>query len=487
MNFAGSDFTPARLVGLTRFAAAMALPRTVDWLEDPRRVLEQPLPTTPDVLAEVLSGFLVEHYSTGGQTGDTYASALRVYLVWCSDVGVDPLLVTRPQASRFASWLATTPSEVTRQPRSPSRRKQILCACTSLVEYAVEADARPEWTRNPFASVKKPKVDKAPRPPVRLSVSHVNQLVLAARNDHLLGGVLGKLLVAIPARMGLRPGDMCRLALSGARDDGVGGYELQVPVKGGKTIPRWLPPDMASDFYTLLKQRTEPEEVEGAPPDPHGADPLFVHPRRRVRVNTDDVLRLLRRAAAAAALPFAAQLCTRDLRPFFNTLARDMGAQLEDRRVGLGHASATTTEGYDRTEWSRQHDPAIRVSAAFDDYPAEARVAELVPPRRRPPALQAGCDCTPMWPRLLVDLTPVGVDQLGECVPTDAPEPGTHRLTPYCARCRVAFPGPFRVRRVLEDADDQWLTQARAAMSEAALYPDAVTRREERRRQDGGQ
>jgi integrase len=477
--------TPARLAGLLKVATRMPLPETVDFLEPPERVLEVPSATTADVLAEVVAGFAEEHYSTGGQTGDTYVSCLRVYLAWCGDQRVDPLLITRPQASSFARWLSTVASEATGRPRSPSRRAQILAACSSWMEYAVDADARPEWTRNPFAKVKRPVVDRSPRGGPRLTVSHVNQLVLGARTDHLLGGVLGKLLIAVMARMGLRPGDVCRLDLEGAADDGHGGYQLAVPVKGGKTLTRWLPPDMASDFATYLHRvRIEPAELED--PEPGRPDPLFVHPRRRCRLNTDDLLRLVRRAAAAAGLPFAPSLCSRDMRPFFNTLARSLGSTLEERQVGLGHASATTTERYDRTEWAREHDPAIRVSSAFDEYPAEARMGPLQEQAWKPPSVQRGCDCTPVWPRLLVDLSPVGVDQIGECVITEEPEPGTHQLAPYCARCRVAFPGWFRVRRVLDDFEGEWLRQARTGMTEAALYPDATQRRNERRRGEEG-
>jgi integrase len=473
-----------RLDGLQRYAAKIVLPKTAGFMEPPERVLEAPEPTSHDVLAELMDGFLLEQYTTSSATGDTYCSCLTVYLGWCSEQGVDPLLITRPQASRFASWLASTPSPDTLRVRGPSRRNQILSACSSLIEYAIDADARPEWSRNPFLKVKRPVVDKHPRSTVRLQVGHVNQLVVAARADHLIGGVLGKLLVAVMARMGLRPGDVCRLNLSGVADDPGGGYELQVPVKGGKTLPRWMPPDMASDFYTYLKLRVEPD-LDERPIDPDGTDPLFVHPRRRCRLNPDDLLRLVRRSGVAAGLPFGATLCSRDMRPFFNTLARRLGATLEERKVGLGHSSASTTERYDRTEWAREHDPAIRVTAAFDDYPAEARIGALVPDSSRPPAVRySGCDCTPVWPELHVDLLPVGVDQTAVCVVTEEPEPGSHRLSPYCKRCRMAYPGPFRVVRVLEDEAGAFLEAARQGLTEAAAYPAAVDRREERRRLD---
>lgn len=485
MKQAASEFTDPRLAGLMRSTAKLVLPRSVDFLEPPQMVLTAPQPTTLDVLDEVLGGWLLEHYSRSVSTGATYCSCMAVYLPWCSRNGIDPLLITRPQASRFAGWLAVQPSPETRAVRSASRRAQILSSCASLLEYAVDAAVRPEWARNPFENVKRPVVDRTPRPTPRITVSHVNQLVLGARADHLLGGVLGKLLIAIPARMGLRPGDVCRLNVSGVDDDGFGGFQLAIPVKGGKTLLRWLPPDMASDLATWLRLRPEPEEQER--PDPLGPDPLFVHPRRLERANPDDLLRLVRRSALVAGLPYAGSICTRWFRPFFNTLAKAQGATLEERKTGLGHASATTTERYDRTDWAREHDPAIRVSAAFDDYPAEARIAPLVDQQQwRPPAIQRGCDCTPVWPTLHVDLSPVGVDQTAVCEPSDEHEPGTQALRPYCRRCRVAYPGPFRVVRVLDDDPAQLLLEeARRGMTEAALYPGAVQRRDERRRRDG--
>lgn len=484
MNQPAAAITRARLAGVTRAAARALLPTTSEFLERPEAVLRAPAPTTAEQLTEIVEGFLLERYATSSATGDTYSSSMSVYLAWCTTERVDPLLITRPQASRFAVWLADTPSEDTLRVRSASRRNQILSACSSLMEYSVDADVRPEWSRNPFAAVKRSTVDRHPKTGTRLTVSHVNQLVLAARADHLLGGVLGKLLVAVMARMGLRPGDVCRLALSGARDDHEGGYELAVPVKGGRTLPRWLPPDMASDFATYLELRVTPEPRET--PDVDGTDPLFVHPRRRCRLNTDDLLRLMRRSAKAAGLPFADTVCPRDMRPFWNTLARRLGSTLEERQVGLGHASSATTERYDRTLWAREHDPAIRISGAFDQYPAENKIGPLRLDKRLPPPVAARCDCTPTWPELHCDLTPVGVDQTAVCAITDEPEPGAYRLVPYCRRCRMSYPGPFRVARVLEDPAGELLERARSGLVEAALYPEAVDRRDERRRGEPG-
>lgn len=483
MNPAQSQFTPARLAGLMGSTGKLTLPRSVEFMESPSEVLSQPQATTRDVLDEVLSGWLGEHYSTGGSTADTYASAVRLYLGWCSRMQVDPLLVRRPDASRFAQWLGEAASEVTGGVRSARSRRQILSACAALVDYAVQADVRPEWARNPFRDVKRPAVPPVPAVAPRIRPEHVNRMVVAAREDHLLGGVLGKLLVAVLARLGLRPGGMCGINVSGVRDDGHGGFELEVPLKGGTSKTRWLPPDMASDFYAYL-HRARVAVDEDQPADQRGVDPLFVHPRRRVRVNTDDVLRLVRRSALRAGLPYGGELCSRHFRTFFATASRQAGSTLEERREGMGHVRAETTERYDRTEWSRQHDPAMKVSVLFEGYPAEDRTAPLQPADRRlPPRVEVGCECTPQWPELHVDLAPVGVDQTAVAVVAEQFEPGTDRLSPYCRKCRVAYTGPFRVSRVLDDVAGELFEQARRELWEHAAYPAGIERRDERGRE----
>lgn len=426
---------------------------------------------------DTIAAWLGECYSASRSTGDTYLSSMALYVPWCDDAGVLPLTVTREDASRFAHWLATSPSDRTGQLRGDSRYNQVLAACTSLLEYAADAGRRPEGL-NPFARIRRRPIDQHHTTARVLDVSQVNQLVLAAREDGTFHGVLGKLLVAIPARMGLRPGDMCRLDVGDVRDDGHGGYELRVTVKGGKKLTRWLPPDVASDLYTYLQRgRVEPED--------EGDQALFVSPLRRGRVQPWEVLSLVKRASTRAGLAHGVRLRTRDLRHTFGTITAALGVSLDDRQHGLGHASAETTKRYDRTVWTRHRDPAISLSAAFGEYPAEDRIAPLERSARGVRPVQAGCDCTPQWPELHVDLSPIGVDETAIAVPAETPEPGTHRLAPYCRRCRTAYPGFFRTTRVLDDREGVLLDQARRALVESALYPAAVDRRAERRRLDG--
>jgi hypothetical protein len=68
---------------------------------------------------------------------------------------------------------------------------------------------------------------------------------------------------------------------------------------------------------------------------------------------------------------------------------------------------------------------------------------------------------------------------------TDEPEPGVYRLVRYCRRCRMAYPGSFRVVRVLDDPAGTLLEVAQCGLAEAAMYPDTVDRRDERRRGAG--
>ncbi|WP_367139391.1 tyrosine-type recombinase/integrase [Saccharothrix sp. HUAS TT1] len=458
-------------------------------LSDTVKKLTFPASPSPAV-AELVSSWLGERYARAAATGDTYASCLAAYLRWCAVQEVDPLLVTRQQASRFVLWLADEPSAHTGRLRSVSARNTVLTACARFLEYAVEAEARPDAGRNPFLAVSRPSVQRYARQRARLTVSDVTRLVSAAREDHVLGGTLGKVLIGSLALVGVRPTDLCRLEMEHAGDDGQGGYRLDLTVKRGKQLTRWMPGQVAADLYAYLhRERVEPDE-EWQEHDPLGPAPLLVHPRLRRRVNRDDVLHLVKRSASAADLPIGTALTARDFRPFFITSARAAGADLEDRQRAAGHADPRTTGIYDQTAWTREHDPALRVAAMFEDYPSEELSKPLAWARPRGPRREAKyeCDCTPQWKHLRVWLGGLHreLDEYGRAVPTDLPEPGVAALdAPSCPVCHAIYLGPYRVEAIPGDPDGQLLALCRRELTDRAAYPSASARRDERRRRDG--
>ena len=429
-----------------------------------------------DLTAELVADWLGERYTRSVSTGDTYASCLSAYLSWCGEQGVDPVLVRRQEASRFVRWLGESRSPFTGRVRSGSAVNTVLTACARFLEYAVEVDVRPEAGRNPFQVVERPVVHKQPRPGARLSKTDVNRLVLAAREDHVLGATLGKLVVGTLALVGVRPTDVCRLDQDQVLDDGESGYELRLTVKRGKQLTRWMPPVVAADAYTYLQRaRREPAAGEGRP--------FLVHPRLHRRLNRDDVLSLVKRSAVRAGITAGRELTARDFRRYFITAARGAGSDLEDRQRAAGHADARTTGLYDDTGWSRQRDPAMRVAALFEDYPAEelTRPLEHATPAGPRTSAKYECDCPRPWANARVWLGPVGVDEFARIELTEDYEPGTTQLDqPSCPVCHAIYLGPFRVRSVPGDEADELLRRCRQGLQSRALYPDAEARRQER-------
>jgi integrase/recombinase XerD len=57
------------------------------------------------------------------------------------------------------------------------------------------------------------------------------------------------------------------------------------------------------------------------------------------------------------------------MRHTFNTIARQHGAALEDRRDALGHSSAAITQLYDHVALSLSRDPAHLVAEATRSDP----------------------------------------------------------------------------------------------------------------------
>jgi hypothetical protein len=75
------------------------------------------------------------------------------------------------------------------------------------------------------------------------------------------------------------------------------------------------------------------------------------------------------------------------------------------------------------------------------------------------------------------------VDEYAHAVVTGQWEPGVDALgTPVCPACQGRYLGPYRVAHIPDDPDGDLLRQCREGLADRALYPEAVERREERRR-----
>ncbi|RJQ74192.1 site-specific integrase [Pseudonocardiaceae bacterium YIM PH 21723] len=438
----------------------------------------------PAGATEVVTAWLGEQYVRSVPTGGSYASAMSRYLAWCAAEDIDPLLINRMAAGRFASYLGEMTSDHTGRELSDSYRSTITTACTRLLEYAVAVEARPDRGSNPFASVPRPRVYRKHRAGPRLAFGDVARLVLAARADHVLGGTLGKTIVGALMLTGIRPADLCRLDEDQAVDDGHGGYELRLTVKRGKPLTRWLPPQVAADLYTYkARHRIAADVPEGQ------AQPLLVHPKFRRRITKDDVLRLVKRCAARAELDIGASLTAREFRSLWQTTASVNNISLEDRQTAAGHDDPRTTQGYDLTAWTRDRDPSIKLAALIENYPSEELAIPLAwatATGRRDSGGKNECDCVPAWGNLLVWLGDIHPDlqQTARAVPVEDWPPGVITLpSAFCPACHARYPGPYRVTAIPGNPDNLKQDLLDHELGQRHLYPGAMAGRDERRRQ----
>lgn len=417
-----------------------------------------------------------EVYARSVATGDTYCSHLGALLGWCAAEAVDPVLLDRRASARLVDWLASAPSPSTGRVRTPSAINGVLSAGVRWLRYCEAAGQRPEGPI-PLSKVDRPSVSRSGRS-ARLRRDDVHRLVLAAREDHVLGGVQAKAILATLALVGVRPTDLCRLDLHDVHDADGGTYALDLTGKGDKKLVRWVPRVVAADWYAYLSRaRVEPASGEA----------LLVHPRLYRRVNRDDVLALVKRAARRADVADPWRLTARDFRHYFATATRSV-SDLQSRQRALGHSSPATTELYDDTAWSMELDPAIRLAAVHDDYPAEELTRPLAHAMPATPVASGKheCDCTPQWKNARVWAEAVGVDEWCRIEITEAYGPGVLAAlpNPVCATCSATYLGPFRLR-----ADRSFDAQAAEMVDEQLRewdrYPEAMQRSAERRRDVG--
>src|SRR5690606_34956505 len=170
------------------------------------RVEALSFPSTPAVEVSALLGeWLGEVYARSASSGDTYCSHLGALVSWCAAEQVDPVLVDRREAARLVDWLSSVPSSSTGRVRTPSAVNGVLSAGVRWLRYCQDAGARPDGPI-PLEQVQRPPVRRSGRS-ARLRRDDVHRLVLAAREDHVLGGVQAKVILATLALVGVRPTD----------------------------------------------------------------------------------------------------------------------------------------------------------------------------------------------------------------------------------------------------------------------------------------
>lgn len=284
-------------------------------------------------------------------TRAAYERDLREYVEWCTRHGLDPLHVHLPEVQMYATELADGTNPRTGRGLAASTRARKLAAVSSWYTFLVRAGA---LDANPARDVARPRYDRRHSPTATVSRQHASAMVAASRDGHhrTLGSRGAAVAIALLVDLGIRVSELCQADLDdlGYRE---GHRVLTVRMKGGRVRTRPIPAPVASVLDAYLASRPRDGDQRA----------LLVTQDGR-RVNRHQIHRLVRRVAAEAGVPEPDRITPHSLRHAFNTIAREAGAALEDRRDALGHSSAAITQLYDHVALSLVRDPAHLVAAA---------------------------------------------------------------------------------------------------------------------------
>lgn len=306
---------------------------------------------TGHTVAGLVSAWLGS-FTDSAATRAAYARDLREYLEWCTRREIDPLVVRLPEVQMYGTELAAATNPRTGRPFAAPTRARKLAAVSSWYTFLVRAGA---IDANPARDAARPRYERRHSPTASVSQSQAATMLAVSRDsDHrTLGGACAALAMALLIDLGIRVSELCNANLAdlGQRD---GIRILTVSMKGGKVRNRPIPAPVVALLDAYLAQR------------PKGGDALLVTQDGK-RVNRHQIYRLVQRSAAQAGVAMPKRITPHSMRHTFNTIARERGAALEDRRDALGHSSAAVTQLYDHVALSLERDPAHLVASATDE------------------------------------------------------------------------------------------------------------------------
>ena len=289
-------------------------------------------------------------FSESQATRGAYGRDLREYLDWCTRRELDALTVRLPEVQMYATELAAAANPRTGKPLAASTRARKLAAVSSFYTFLVRAGA---IDANPARDAARPRYDRSHSPTASVSADEARQMLSTSRDyrHRTLGPRAAALVMALLVDLGVRVSELCAADVSdlGWRE---GMRVLTVRMKGAKVRNRPIPHNISALLQAYLDQRPESD-----------TDALVVT-RRGQRVNRHQVFRLVQAMAAQAGVAMPRRITPHSMRHTFNTIARQHGAALEDRRDALGHSSAAVTQLYDHVALSLARDPAHLVSQA---------------------------------------------------------------------------------------------------------------------------
>lgn len=288
---------------------------------------------------ETLGAWLLSY--SADHTRAAYKRDSLDYLAWLDEVSLDVASVERRHADVYKLLLeqqGCTGSTVARK----------LSALTAFYAYA-ELD-------NPFKRVRRPRVANESST-AGLTASEARQLIETARINGARDGGRSHAFITLLLHTGVRASE----ALN-ARTTDLGwdqGYRtLTVTRKGGKRQKIVVP---APAQHALDEYHGAPlgKEVASAA-QPGSGSPLFVTETGKQWARSE-AYRTIRRLARRAGV--RAEISPHSLRHAYATLALSNGVALHDVQDALGHASADTTQRYNRARRSLDKSPSNRIAS----------------------------------------------------------------------------------------------------------------------------
>jgi site-specific recombinase XerD len=317
-----------------------------------------PVPTTPrDRLGELVAAFL--RGCASPHTARSYGYGVQSWLDWCEQHRVDPLAAV-PAHGQL--WM----TDLRDRGYSDGTRANRLSAVRSFYEWLDEQDV--PFRKNPAKfKAGRPKANPTPTP--ALSDEQVVALLDAADAD----GPRTAAIVWTLATTGLRVAELLGADVEDLTDD-QGHHVLNVMGKGRRRRTALLLPTTHQRITAYLATRADVSRLPAMYAGARPRRPLIATDTGR-RVDPRNLRDVLQRLAKAAGFPepTVKRFGPHVLRATFVTLNLAAGKDLRVVQYAVGHASPTTTEGYDRSHLSPDQHPAYALMGVL----AAARARHL--------------------------------------------------------------------------------------------------------------
>lgn len=282
-----------------------------------------------DPVHAAVIGFLARYR---GQTFTDYKHDMSLFLGWCQENNIPPLLITRAQLEFYIRWL----QDHGWAQATVSRR------FTTIASFYRCATMDDVIAKNPAIGVRRPEVDgEAQHRPCLTPVQFA--MLLEAAREH---SPTAHATVALLGMMGLRIAEACSLNVESIRvRDGFDVVTFRG--KGGKSFIEPLPASVLRAVRQCIGDRT--------------SGPLLTT-RIGTRMDRKAAGRLLDRLAADAGMPDL-DVSPHALRRTFCSSGLHQGVPLIDMQRAMRHARPETTLRYDRRERSMVTHAAHGVAA----------------------------------------------------------------------------------------------------------------------------